>query len=60
MLGRDLGAWHEGFDCAVHGGALDLCPYHVRSLRARSWVSGWIEGKAWRSRRVFRDGVVGV
>src|SRR5215470_7055724 len=45
----DRQAWNRGFWDGELGRPLDCCPYAVKAAESRSWLSGYIEGKAFRN-----------
>ena len=42
-------AWNRGFWDGELGKPLDCCPYAVKAAESLSWLSGYIEGKAFRN-----------
>ena len=63
MSGNEMDdhAWAEGYAEGMGGGVSSDCPYpkgdhrNVEDIRALSWISGFIEGKAERE-EAKRDG----
>src|SRR5215467_8794036 len=45
----DRQAWNQGFWDGELGRPLDCCPYAVKAAESLSWLSGYIEGKAFRN-----------
>jgi ribosome modulation factor len=45
----DAQAWNRGFWDGELGKPLDCCPYAVKAAESLSWLSGYIEGKAFRN-----------
>ena len=50
ILELDERAWEEGYRAGRLGKSDSTGPYHPWSLKARSWISGYIEGKAARNK----------
>ena len=45
----DRQAWNRGFWDGELGKPLDCCPYAVKAAESLSWLSDYIEGKAFRN-----------
>jgi ribosome modulation factor len=50
ILELDEQAWEEGYRAGRLGISDSTGPYHPRCLKALSWISGYIEGKAARNK----------
>jgi ribosome modulation factor len=50
ILEQDERAWNEGYRAGRLGISDSTGPYHPRSPKALSWISGYIEGKAARNK----------
>jgi ribosome modulation factor len=53
ILKLDERAWEKGYRAGRLGISDSTGPYHPRSLKALSWISGYIEGKAARNKLVL-------
>lgn len=41
-------AWTAGVEAGMEGVPSRQCPYPAPSPKSHAWISGYIEGKAWR------------
>ncbi|UBM07932.1 ribosome modulation factor [Cupriavidus metallidurans] len=52
MIGHSGVAWRRGYDAALAGDSVELCPYALDSRDARAWMTGWVEGDGCRRDRM--------